>query len=333
MALLFLPGQLTARSDLYHQLAASLGAGLPLTRTVEILTANPPARHLKQPLARIHGRLKSGATLAEAFRSLGTWAPEFDIALIEAGEQSGRIDHAFALLARAYSDRAALARQIIAGIAYPAVVFHVAFLIMPIQHLVSLVQEGGLGTFLLLKLRFFLPVYALVALLVYAVQSSRGHAWRSLLESLGHLVPVLGRARRSLALARLSMALDALFNAGVAGVRAWPLAATASGSPALQRDIARMIPRIAEGEPPGDILPRCPSFPPHFTSIYASSELAGRIDQALPRLAQHYHEEGLRLMRIAAGLLTAIVYGAVMLVAAAQIIGFWLGHYNQILDV
>jgi type II secretory pathway component PulF len=50
-------------------------------------------------------------------------------------------------------------------------------------------------------------------------------------------VPILGKARQDLALARLAAALEALLNAGVPIIGAWELAATASGSPALRRTV------------------------------------------------------------------------------------------------
>ena len=204
---------------------------------------------------------------------------------------------------------------------------------MPVSHLVQLFHDGDVGGFIGRKVVFFVPFYAVAAFAVYAAQGSRGRVWRSVLEGWVQWVPFLGRARRSLVLSRLSLALDALLNAGVSTVRAWPLAAAASGSPAMEREIRRWIPQIENGRTPAEIIVRSRQFPNHFSSIYASSELSGRVDDALPRLSVHYQEEGLRLSRVSANLLTAIIYGAVMLTAAYQIVSFWLGFYGQIVNI
>ena len=90
MAYLFFPGQLTARAEFYHQVASSLASGLTLRRTLRIIAENPPAAGLSHPVDRLAVRLEAGDTLGEALRRLGRWAPEFDVALIDAGEQSGR---------------------------------------------------------------------------------------------------------------------------------------------------------------------------------------------------------------------------------------------------
>lgn len=333
MAFLFLPAQLAARGEFYHQIGSSMAAGLTLTRSLQILVESPPARELSAPAEKLVRRLQSGATFVESVRSLGRWASDFDIALIEAGEQSGRLDQVCQLLSKSYAERARLARQVIMGLLYPAFLFHFAFLIMPVGQLVELVTKGDIALFVGRKLTFFVPFYALVLLTIWAGQGTHGRAWRSLLESLFRLVPVFGKARRSLALSRLSLALDALLNAGVSGPQAWPLAANASGSPALGREIHRWVPHLENGTPAGDLVQRSRAFPPHFSSVYATAELSGRIDDALPRLYDHYQDEGLRLTKIAAGVLTGLIYFGVLIAVAWQIISFWTGYYGQILDM
>jgi type IV pilus assembly protein PilC len=333
MAFLFLPAQLAARGEFFHQIGSSLASGLTLVRTLGVLAENPPAGGLTGPIDRLLRQLQSGATFGEALRSLGRWASDFDIALIEAGEQSGRIDHVCGLLARSYEERARLARQIIIGLLYPAFLFHFAFLIMPVGQLVDLVKTGDIAAFVVRKLVFFVPFYLVLLVTLWAGQGTHGRAWRSLLETAFGLVPLFGKARRSLALARLSLALDALLNAGVATTRAWPLAGAASGSPALEREMSRWIPLLADGTPAGDLVQRSSRFPPHFSSVYATAEMSGRVDDALPRLHRHYQDEGMRLTKIAAGVLTGLVYFGILIAVAWQIVSFWLGYYGQILDL
>lgn len=332
MPLLVTPAHLAARADFYHQIGTSVAAGLTLSRTLRILAQNPPARGIAHRAKRVADRLDSGATATEAFKSLGDWVPDFDLSLLQAGEETGRLDRSCQTLSQAYATRAALARQVLMGLVYPILVFHVAFVILPVHHLVALVHDGNVAAFLLRKAAFFGSIYAAVIALLWLVQRSQTGFTRSLLESATSIVPVLGRARRALALSRLSLALDALLNAGVNALRAWPLAAAASGSPSLQRTVARWQPRIANGDPVSEMILQSPAFPPHFSNVYATAEVSGQIDQALPRLASHYHDEGLRLMRVAAGTLVGVVYGGILLFVAYQIVSFWLGFYGDILN-
>lgn len=331
MAFTVLPGQLERRAELYQQLALSVGAGLPLPRAIRGLADHPVSPSFRAPLRRVADRLDGGDSLAESVGRLGDWMPEFDRAMIGAGEQSGRLDETLRLLARSCRDRAASLRAMIYGLIYPAAVFHVAALVFPTDLLRALFWEGAVGPFLAQKLAVLLPAYALVLALLWAAQGSRGRAIRTLFESLMSFIPVLGGAYRALALARLSMALDALLNAGVAMTKAWPLAAAASGSPRLQRVIDSWPYQLEAGRTPAELISASRAFPGQFASLYATGEISGRVDEVLPRLAAHYQEEGERKMRRAAVTFAWLVYGLAAATAAFQIISFWTGYYGGLL--
>ncbi len=333
MAMLILPGQLSARSEFYHQIGSSLSAGLTLVRTLRMISESPPSAGLGGIAEALVQRLEVGATFSEAIRSLGRWAPAFDIALIESGESGGRLDAVCKVLSKNYQERARLSRQILLGVFYPVVLFHFAFLILPINAFLELFKTWDFTAFAIHKAAIFVPIYGIVAAIILAAGSEHGGAWRSTLERLFLIVPVFGKARRALVLSRLSLALDSLLNAGVPSTRAWPMAAAASGSPAIGREVDRLVPRLSEGESAGDFLLRSRVFPQHFVHVYATAELSGRTDEALGRLAAHYQDEGVRMMGIAAMTLTGLIYATVLIVVAYQIISFWLGYYSQILDI
>ena len=134
----------------------------------------------------------------------GHWLPAFDIALLQAGEHSGRLDACFRLLADYYTDRARLARQMISDLAYPAFLLHFAIFIFPFAQFFS---SGNWVVYLCQTVGVLIPLYALVALMIFAAQSRHGETWRACFESLLRPIPVLGVARHDLALARLASAL------------------------------------------------------------------------------------------------------------------------------
>jgi hypothetical protein len=73
-------------------------------------------------------------------------------------------------------------------------------------------------------------------------------------------------------------------------------------------------------------------FPTTFASLYHSGEISGTLDDALRRSHTLFEEEGSRKMKqFVFGLAGALV-GCVMLLAAWQIISFWLGYFRQIND-
>jgi type II secretory pathway component PulF len=329
MPLIITPGQLSQRADFYHQLGQLIGAGLGLTRALEQLKRNPPAPSYREPIQRVLEELANGCTLADALQRVGHWLPAFDIALLEAGEQSGRLEASFRLLTDYYRARARLARQMIGDLAYPAFLFHFAIFLFPFP---KLFLSGNWLAYLLQTLGVLIPIYAGVALMIYAAQSGHGEAWRARLESILGRVPVLGTARHYLALSRLAAALDALLSAGVTILEAWEMAATASGSPALRREVAAWRPLVDAGQTPAEVVRASSRFPEMFANQYATGEISGQLDDALRRLSAYYEEEGTRKLHAVAQWTPRVIYLCVVLLIAYQIIQFWLGYFGQIRD-
>ncbi len=327
MAFMLTPGQFACRAEFYYQLGQLTGAGLDLVRALEQLRRSPPARSYRQPIHRLLEQLAAGSTLTESFQSLGHWLPEFDIALLQAGEQSGRLDTCFRLLADYYYERARLARQMIADLTYPVVLFHLAIFIFPFaQFFIS----GNWSAYLLQTVGVLVPIYAVVGLMILAAQSRHGESWRARIESILQRVPVLGTARHYLALGRLAAALEALLSAGVTIIEAWELAANASGSPALRRVVRAWRPLVNAGQTPAEVVSVSSQFPELFANQYATGEVSGKLDETLRRLHRYYQEEGSRKLHAVALWTPRVLYFLVALMIAYRVVQFWTGYFNQI---
>ncbi len=327
MAFIFSPSQLNQRSEFYHQLGQLTAAGLTLTVILKQLEQHPPARSYRQPLRLISTQVAEGSTFTEALRNLGSWLPQFDIALIQAGEQSGRLDSTFRLLGDYYRDRSRVARQMLGELAYPAFLFHFAVFILPFA---GAFNTGNWHRYGLQTLGVILPVYGLVFLGMYAAQARHGESWRSALELILNPVPVLGTARRYLALSRLAGALEALIAAGVSIVEAWDLAASASGSPALRRIVHSWRPLVEAGQTPAEVVSASGRFPDLFVHQYHTGEISGKLDDSLRRLHQYYQEEGARKLRALAQWTPRLIYIGIVVAIGVKIIQFWQGYFQQI---
>ena len=131
MALIITPGQLNQRADFYFQLQSLVRAGVPIIQSLEMLAANNSVRKYRPHIRAVIERLQQGATLGEALEAETKWLPEFDLSLIAAGEQSGRLEEVLKNLGNYYKDQATLARNVLSSLAYPAFVVHMAILVFP----------------------------------------------------------------------------------------------------------------------------------------------------------------------------------------------------------
>jgi type IV pilus assembly protein PilC len=327
MPLIITPGQLRRRADFYYQLGQLTAAGLTLIHALEHLKQNPPSFSYRVHIRNLLEDLKQGHTFTEALNRQKGWLPAFDVALLHAGEHSGRLESCFRLLCEHYQDRARLARQMIGDLAYPMFLFHFAIFIFAFVS--SFASQNWIG-FLWRTFGVLVPLYILFFAVAYAAQGRHGEKWRSLVEHFLRPIPVLGTARHSLALSRLAGALEALLSAGVTIVEAWELAATACGSPAIRRTVLAWRPLVDGGQTPAEVVNMSSRFPSLFANQYTSGEISGKLDDTLKRLHQYYQDEGTRKLHYLAQWTPRAVYLIVALGIGLWVIHYYVNYFNNI---
>jgi len=332
MGFIVTPGQLKAQGEFYHQLATMTSAGVTIAQALDLLRKSPPSRKLKALANDLINSIARGSTFTEALRGVGQPLPEFDIALIEAGEQSGRLDQCFKLLSEFYSERGRMASEVISNLLYPAFMFHFALLIFPTSLLVGLVWRGETGPFIVSKVAILVPTYGVIFFLLWSFQSQRSRRWRAFMEQLMRAIPLVGSTMKNLALARLSAALEALINAGVTIIEAWDLAARASGSAQIIRAVQRGKPQMVGGELPSDVISAQGIYPELFCSSYRTGEVSGHLDEALRRLYRHYLNEATTGLRRLTEWLPKLIYLGILIGIGYFVISFWAGYFKQIND-
>src|SRR5262245_7298492 len=140
MSFIVTPGQLNRRAELYHQLGSTIAAGIPLPRALQMVNTNPSIRSSRKTVENLIHNLESGSTFSESMTSVQGWMPDFDIALLTAGEQSGRLDESFKLLSTYYTARAKIIRETLSGLIVTIATLHVFLLVFPLNLLVAFVQ-------------------------------------------------------------------------------------------------------------------------------------------------------------------------------------------------
>jgi type II secretory pathway component PulF len=328
------PAQLSRRAQLYHQLGSTIGAGVPLLKALEMASRHPEVRGSRKTVDQLIQSIQSGLTFTESMSRAQGWMPEFDVALLSVGEQTGRLDQSFRLLSTYYASRAQIIRDTISGLVTTIATLHVFLLVFPLRYLIALVQgifDNNYALcvpFLVQKAAVFGGLYLVVFFLIFACQGQRGEGWRALVETMLSFVPVLRKARRYLALSRLAASLEASISSGVSVVTAWELASAAGGSSRLQGIIESWKPYIKNGSTPGELINENSYFPEMFANFYLTGEQSGRLDDSLARLQAYYQDEGFRKLRLFTQLMNGSIYGLVVLLVAYNVIQFYMGYFS-----
>ncbi|MBT5926861.1 MAG: hypothetical protein HOH33_09595 [Verrucomicrobia bacterium] len=329
MAFLLNAGHSAQQSEFYHQLGTMCEAGLTLPQSLETLDRSKGFGSYQRRLKSWREAIGRGETFGEAVAHSKGDVPDFDLALLYAGENSGRLDDCFRSLSEYYKKRADNIRESRGILAYPAFVFHFAVLIIPFP---TLFQTGNVAAYLSSTLGILIPVYVLLFALSWAFNGTRALAWRRMIEAVLRFVPFLGAALKSLALSKFCLALESLLNAGVSVSGAWTTAAQASGSPALLAEVKSFPEAMDRGSTPSEWLETASFFPELFKMSYTNGETSGRLDENLTRLRKVYDQEGNRKLRMFSQWLPRLIYLGMVVALAYYIVSFWTGYYDGVLD-
>jgi type II secretory pathway component PulF len=328
--------QLKRRAELYHQLSSMIAAGVPLIQALEMSANNSTLRSSRKFILDIIQHLKNGLSFGDAMLQVHGWLPDFDTALLSAGEQSGKLDFSFKALGDYYAARAEIIRETISNLTVAALNLHVFLLVFPLSLLIKLAlgilnNDHSQGIpFITEKIIVYGLLWGTILFFLFACQGKRGERWRSVLEHLNQLVPMLRTALKYLVLYRFTTALDALVNSGISIVKGLPMAAAASGSPHLKKTIAEWPRQLEGGTTPSELIRAHSYFPEMYANLYHTGEISGHLDDTLKRLQTYYHEEGFRLLRLFARILSRIIYFMIAIMIAYNVIEFYLGYFRGI---
>ncbi len=292
-----------------RQAGTMLRAGIGIRQTFDTLGRGSPSRVLRQAIKRMSARVEAGDSLEEALLDAGPVFPPLMVRILVVGETSGGLDRMFTQLADYFEWWSRTIRGFFNFLIWPAVSFF--FLVHVVALLMYLGWLGGNWAVLLLAFYIGVPMLLLLPKVLRMLLGDLRPLDYVLLK-----LPVFGKHVRTLLLARFSLALELLLEAGLGMDEALERAAEATGNVAFARGIRPAVARVMEGEGFAESLARTGMFPEMFLARMQTAEESGAVVEDLKRLADDYAEEA----RFAIGALTAAAaWGAYILMCAILI--------------
>jgi general secretion pathway protein F len=256
------------RSEFYRGWRAGLSAGLTHPAILaQVHAGGGTTRAIRDHLL---AGTRTGRDLASLIRAKPQLFEPFESALLRLGEESGRLEPMLAALAEFHFRQYKLILKVKRWMAYPMFVSLVAVLALPLPLVFmgrtnAYFVAAGLGL-----AAWFLAGGAVLARLAQRYQRRPGF--------------VRARFARSLSLC---------IEAGLPLGRALPLAAEASGDPALVRHVGRFGERTLTSQSIGTTLRGAPVMTRELQSALLVAEQTGDFSTTLGRLADLY-EDGFR---------------------------------------
>ncbi|MES2995628.1 MAG: type II secretion system F family protein [Verrucomicrobiota bacterium] len=312
----------------YTELAKLINAGFGMDRALKTIGHSPPSFATGKVTRTLQAALASGCGLRNAFAQAEF--PFLDLAIIGAGERGGRLVEAFGHLADYHGMLARARKRAVHALIYPVALLHLG------------VAAGNLPAALMAGERGILRIVAGMLpdlLLLYAVALGIWLAWVFLarraphspaLDSALNSIPLLGKTRRALAMARFTKIWHISVLAALPMRETIENSARASRSGSLRAASETLLVTLERGEPLGPAMLTATAFPPAFASGYATAEESGSIDKELARWSRYFETEAETGTKLLADVVPKLIYFAALLYVAWKIVGFYQGYYEGI---
>ena len=289
-------------SLLTRQLATLLTAGLTVEQALSALIEATEESTTREVLAGIKTEVIAGLSLSAALGSYSRSFPDFYLALVHGGEESGTLPLVLRHLAEYLDARQMLKQKTSLALLYPALVTIIAIIIVAgllmyvVPQVVQVFQHSRqslpLLTRALIGLSDFLRMswpYLTIAIVAggFSVRAALRrddirYRWQALLLRAAWL----GSLIRSSNTSRFASTLSILIAGGVPLLAALNSGARVMGNMVMRKAIENTIEQVREGASLSRALRETRVFPPLLVHLVASGEMSGKLKEMLERVAQ-----------------------------------------------
>jgi general secretion pathway protein F len=289
-----------------QELAALLGARLPLDRALSILVELDETRSLRAPFAAVLKSVRDGAGLADAFQATGVFS-KFFVTMVRAGEMGGGLDSTLKRLADYLARASAVRQTVVSALMYPAVllcttVLSIVFILLfVLPEFAPLFAQSGkplpFATAVALAASNFLrtywwavgisaAVFFLLARRAFSAASSR-QRWDRLVLKLPFVGPLILKTE----LERFSRTLSTLLANGVALPPALMIVRDTLSNQVIASAVEETAASLKEGEPLAVRMRQTGVFPSLVLDMVLVGEQTGSLDEMLLKQADFYELE------------------------------------------
>ncbi|MBI2187454.1 MAG: type II secretion system F family protein [Acidobacteria bacterium] len=310
LALPFAPRRRISRQEFLvfnQELATLLKAGMPLVQSLDILRQRVTNATFKAVLDDVYEKVKSGASLSEAFSAHTSLFPAVYPASLMAGERSGNLDAVIRRYVTYEKVLGTVRRRTISALIYPAILVVLMFGLIGIIVLrvvpafagfyATFDRELPLSTRIIVGIsntfvaNFWLIALAVVGGVAAVIVWLRQPGQRARADHLVMELPWAGETVRKFATSQLARTLATLLGGGIPLVNALEVAGTAMTNRYLGAELHEVTRRVREGDGFAAALRARGVFPDVAVKMVEVGESTGALQEMLNSLSDFYDEE------------------------------------------
>ena len=288
-------------------LGTILGAGIPLAAGLREFAQEAPNPKMRAVAEAILQSVEGGALMSEAMARMPRTFPETYVAMVRAGEATGRLDRVLMDQVASLEWQEGIVGQIRQASIYPLLLLSALGGLMALlftfvlpRFATILTKTGAplpLPTKIVVVMGAFLqanwPTILLgIFVLVVGYRFLQTFpAGRLLVDRVKLRVPIFGNIMLKVALGRFAHHMETLHRAGVDFVLTLTVVERVVGNAAIARAVAQVRERVTAGMSFTDALRSTGQFPPLVIRMVGSGELSGDLGDSLAKVSQYYDRE------------------------------------------
>ena len=314
----------------YRQMHSMLNAGTSISRSLQVYGQHAGNRSLKRAALQMSRDTAEGCPLSQSMRSFPGLFSILAVSMVGAGERGGRLDEICERLA-VYSERDfELNQSVKRETFYPKILLVCAILIPSV---VTWFLYGFAA-----YLRQVTPPFIVIGMLYIGFRvfsrvmlvTGREGPFRLALDATKVHIPGVSKVVRSLATAKFTRALAAMYASGVGAEYAMKVSGESCGNAFVQRRVMQVAPSLTQGVSFTEAMVRTGQFPPIAIQMMATGEESGAIDTQLNKVADFLEIEAEAAIRNAVKVFGVLVFLAMAFYIGSLVIGVFGGYAKEI---
>ena len=331
------------------QFATMLRAGLPVLNTLEMLEGQTTRPPMKKVIQTIKKDLESGNALSKCFEKHPKIFDTVVVNLIKAGEASGKLDTFLQKIVISLEKREKIKSQIKSALFYPGVLFSVAILVTVfmlmnvVPTFVNMYEGMGMGddlptpTAVIMSMSefvrssggLFLLIFIILFVVGFKYLISKNYGVKKACHQIMLKLPVFGNLINKSILAKVSLVLGNLNQAGVDLIESIDIAKSVTDNVIVIEALENIKKGVFSGETLTDLFNKEKIFPPTFSQLISVGEQTGSLDEMFGSVAIYYEEE----FDVAVANLASLIEPIMIVFMGITIGGLMLAMYAPIFNV
>jgi type IV pilus assembly protein PilC len=291
-----------------RQFSLMLNSNVPIVESLTTIAAQTKNPELKEIISDLAEEVEAGSSLSKALMKYPKVFSQFYVAMIKAGEASGKLSQTLNFLANHLEREYNVRGKIRGAMTYPVlviVVFFVIFGIMIFSILpsfenilkereveVPFITKVILSFSKILREKFFiiaLVLGAIIILIFYYLKTEEG---KRFFDKISLKIPFFGEISKQSILSRFAQNLSTLTSAGLTLTEALEIVEEIVGNAEYKNAVSKIKEGVKKGETISSITTLYPElFPPLFTQLVLVGEKTGTLTNALSAISNFYQSE------------------------------------------